>query len=374
MPGFWTSPWTTAMFTVSSALVGTGTAYPARITTPASAAASTAGSSAFTASGPPAPRRRHTVSPAKANSPPARATAKLTSGAPPSAASGVNGEWVLAKASRPQGKPPNGTRSRAHSSATHRQAPHTGHPRSREVRASPAPSAATNSASATDRPTTASYPTTSSQRSSSTKNGRARTKPVHAPWRPVRPWVIRASAATPRTDSGHTSYGGKAKASATPVAAARPVRAASRRVSAASRARRPGRGAAGAGTASGRLAAGSPAVSAVVSEPEGTVAPSCSSFKGHVTVPRGGYGPCPGCGKAARRPRGERPGRGTAGGRGRRVGLGVLRAGRGTAGCGSPWNRCLLNVRAPPGSHLPTRRNVPRPRALDLAPSGGAPV
>lgn len=51
----------------------------------------------------------------------------------------------------------------------------------------------------------------------------------------------------------------------------------------------------------------------------------------------------------------------------------ALRADLGPAGCGSTESRCLLSVRAPPGSHLPTRRSLPRPRALDLAPSGGAP-
>ncbi|MDF9812031.1 hypothetical protein M2266_001262 [Streptomyces sp. SPB162] len=65
-------------------------------------------------------------------------------------------EPVLAKASRPQGKPPNGSRSLASSSATHRQPPHSGHHGSREVTARPAPSAAMKSASNTDSPKTAS--------------------------------------------------------------------------------------------------------------------------------------------------------------------------------------------------------------------------
>ena len=45
---------------------------------------------------------------AAASSAPDSAVAKVTSGAPPRAAYGVNGDAVSAKASRPQGKPPNG--------------------------------------------------------------------------------------------------------------------------------------------------------------------------------------------------------------------------------------------------------------------------
>ncbi len=90
------------------------------------------------------------ASTAAASSAPQSATAKLTSGAPPSAASGVNGEEVLANARRPHGKPPSGTRSRAHSCATHRQAVHSGQKRTRETIARPAPMAARNSASATE--------------------------------------------------------------------------------------------------------------------------------------------------------------------------------------------------------------------------------
>ena len=144
MPGCWTLPWTTAMSTVSSAFVGTGTARPARVTAAASPNASRAGTARRSD---PLPRSPQRVAAQAASRAPASATAKVTSGAPPSAASGVNGEPVLAKASRPQGKPPNGSRSRAHSSATHRQAAHSGPPGSREVTASAAPSSAAKSAS-----------------------------------------------------------------------------------------------------------------------------------------------------------------------------------------------------------------------------------
>ncbi len=57
-------------------------------------------------------------------------------------------------------------------------------------------------------------------------------------------------------------------------------------------------------------------------------------------------------------------------------GPGALRADLGPAGCGSTESRCLLDVRAPPGSHLADRveRSVAVARALSLAASGGAPV
>ena len=58
---------------------------------------------------------------------PASAVAKVTSAAPPMAAHGVRVVAVWAKASRPQGNPPSGIRSRSASCATQRQANHRGH-------------------------------------------------------------------------------------------------------------------------------------------------------------------------------------------------------------------------------------------------------
>lgn len=57
-------------------------------------------------------------------------------------------------------------------------------------------------------------------------------------------------------------------------------------------------------------------------------------------------------------------------------GPGTLRAGPGSAGCGSTESRCLLSARAPSGSHLPDRpeRSLVAARALSLAASGGVPV
>ncbi len=57
-------------------------------------------------------------------------------------------------------------------------------------------------------------------------------------------------------------------------------------------------------------------------------------------------------------------------------GPGALRSDLGPAGCGSSESRCLLSVRAPSRvtpADQPTA-SAPVPRALDLAPSGGAPV
>jgi hypothetical protein len=66
--------------------------------------------------------------PVLAISAPTAATAAVTSGAPPSEASGVNGPSAWLNASRPQGNPPNGARPRSASwptqtAATHNQRP-----------------------------------------------------------------------------------------------------------------------------------------------------------------------------------------------------------------------------------------------------------
>ena len=73
-----------------------------------------------------------------------------SSGAPPTAATGSSGPSGWPKATRPHGKPPNGTRDRSASAPTHTAAAHTGAPRSRETAAIPAPAAPTNTASAAE--------------------------------------------------------------------------------------------------------------------------------------------------------------------------------------------------------------------------------
>ena len=74
--------------------------------------------------------------------PPASATTNVSSGAPPTEAYLVKGEADWLNASRPQVNPPNGSRPRSASSATHRQAAHIGARRSRATAAMPAPSGA----------------------------------------------------------------------------------------------------------------------------------------------------------------------------------------------------------------------------------------
>ncbi len=133
------------------------------------------------------------------------------------------GEEVLAKASRPQGKPPNGTRSLAHSWVTHRQAVHSGQPGSREVSAWPAAISAMNRASNRASSSQASWPMTFSQNSSQSMNGTPKANPVQAACRAVRRWVSRLRPVTASTDSGHSPYGGKESASSRPHRTARPV-------------------------------------------------------------------------------------------------------------------------------------------------------
>src|SRR5262245_42444368 len=88
---------------------------------------------------PPSLPVRQRVRAASASRQPDNAVTKLTSGAPPSAAYPVNGELVWLKATLAQGKPPNGTRPRTDSAATHSAAVQTGQPRSRRTTASAAP-------------------------------------------------------------------------------------------------------------------------------------------------------------------------------------------------------------------------------------------
>ncbi len=136
---------------------------------------------------------------------PHRAVAKVTSGAPPTAAYGVNGEAVSAKASRPHGKPPNGTVSRASSSATHRQATHSGQPGSRSTDGVSAPASARNEASSRATSSQASGPMTVSQDSSGTKVAKPCTRPTAAALRAERPRLSRTSSATPTGARGQRS-------------------------------------------------------------------------------------------------------------------------------------------------------------------------
>ena len=72
-------------------------------------------------------RTRHGRQAAVTSRPPATATAKVTSGAPPRAANRSSGESPWLNATRPHGKPPNGVRSRSASCATHSTPVTSGH-------------------------------------------------------------------------------------------------------------------------------------------------------------------------------------------------------------------------------------------------------
>ena len=160
-PARGTLPWT-AMTLAGVPSVGSGTANPATRTRTAPASASSAGR---------AGRwwvRRRSRGPrsqaAAASRPPERATAKVTAGAPPSAASRPNGESAWLKASRTQGKPPYGMRSRSASWATQASATTPGRTLGTAPRpcryAVPADSRATKRAWQTASPAHGTTPTT----------------------------------------------------------------------------------------------------------------------------------------------------------------------------------------------------------------------
>ena len=108
---------------------------------------------------PAARRARTSASTAAASSVPIRATAKLTSGTPPYAASDSSGPSVWLSPSRPQGKPPKGARPRSASWPTHSAAVHTGQAGSRVTRAPAPPRSARYSACITARASHGKAPT-----------------------------------------------------------------------------------------------------------------------------------------------------------------------------------------------------------------------
>ena len=90
---------------------------------------------------------------------PASATAKVTSGAPPSGANHFSGDSAWLNAHRPHGKPPNGNRSRTASSVTQSAATPTGHQRNRCTSGSAAAIAAVYQVSANTRISQGTAPT-----------------------------------------------------------------------------------------------------------------------------------------------------------------------------------------------------------------------
>jgi len=134
-----------------------------------------------------------------------------TSGAPPSAANGVNIDSPWLNATRTQGNPPAGKLPRSHSCATHRQAAHSGQPRSRITAAAPAAIAAKNTLSSATRPSQASYPTGRTQASAGSRNASADSRPSQAARRGRVPYTDRVISARPRGARYHRPSGGKAR-------------------------------------------------------------------------------------------------------------------------------------------------------------------
>jgi len=85
-------------------------------------------------------------------------TANATRGAPPQAASGSNGPLSCPNASRAQGNPPNGQRSRTHSTASQITGSASGHHARRPTRVNAAPSTANHTASISATTSQASTP------------------------------------------------------------------------------------------------------------------------------------------------------------------------------------------------------------------------
>ena len=107
----------------------------------------------------------------------------VTSGAPPMAAHPVTALSLLAKASLPQGTPPNGNRSRTASTATQSNAVVSGHQGARVSSATPPPNMARNTAHIAESPSQASGPMTRSHGIRPRKNVMPKTAPSAIPKR-----------------------------------------------------------------------------------------------------------------------------------------------------------------------------------------------
>ena len=160
--------------------------------------------------------RRSTIS--QARHAPASAIRKVSSGGPPTDTQRTVGACAWLIASLPQGKPPQGQRSRKASTATHQPATATGHARNRSSSRWPTVSTAKMTASLTARAAHAYQARFSTQESSGTKKARPKISPIaNDPRRPCRHSAT-ASRAGPAAASGQMPYGGKAAVSAAPPA------------------------------------------------------------------------------------------------------------------------------------------------------------
>ena len=150
---------------------------------------------------------------------PARASRKVSSGAPPIATQRAVGAPAWLIASLPHGKA-YGHRSRTASAATHQPATAAGQARSRSSRRWPTVSTAKLTISATARAAQTYQATLTSQEISGTKNAAPNTSPTTR----LAPRLVRhsatASSAGPATASGQAPTGGKAAARARPPASA----------------------------------------------------------------------------------------------------------------------------------------------------------
>ena len=146
---------------------------------------------------------------------PARATRKVSSGAPPTATQRTSGatDWLIA--SRPQGKA-NGHRSRNPSATTHHPATAAGQNGSRSRSRWPTASRAKMTASAPASAPQAYHATLSSHVSSGTNSARPNARPQQNEPRRLRPVSAMTSNAGPTAASGQASSGGNDTKTAIP--------------------------------------------------------------------------------------------------------------------------------------------------------------
>ncbi len=144
-------------------------------------------------------------------------------GTPPTETHAAVGASACECPSRPQGNPPNGTRPRIASTATHQLATQNAHPGKRMSRAAPAPNRAVNAADWATTSNHASGPMTRSHGVSSPKKTKPKTAPNNAPRHIERPVRVPSSsaarnAATAIGASHQRSKGGKASTRTPPAA------------------------------------------------------------------------------------------------------------------------------------------------------------
>src|SRR5262249_29489976 len=211
-----TLPWISATAAVGlpAGTGSSGSSAPARArpAAPAKASAGTARRRSTPPAGPGASTSQASVLPA-------RASTKVSSGAPPMAAQGAAGlpAWLIA--SLPHGKA-YGHLARSASAATHQPATATGQARSDSSTRWPAQSSAKITASAMASAAHAYQATLISQDSRGTNRASPNSSPARRLDRRRRPCSASTSSAGPSGASGHAPTGGKAAVRASPPATA----------------------------------------------------------------------------------------------------------------------------------------------------------